>query len=394
MPIKFRCQHCKQFLGISHLKAGLLVDCPTCGRTIRVPDGEGNVDPLPEPKLNLQDSRLANALNELAALGRGDAAFEPESAVIVAEVEGETSKPPTAAVAPAPIAPPAPVPVRLDPPPPMPVRSIPLEVHDPHKPAAVATMNELAGLANQAAPRDPAAEQPFIEAMPHLNGSARPQSWMKRGVAISWVITIALVTFFFGFIVGRWDRTPNANNIAVSVPPKNIAPVNVAAHNNGAGHKNPAQPTLTGNAPAVRGRITYLTDAGESRPDRGARVLLLPEKREGSTKINVGGLRSADTDADVQIAAASLRALGGEVAVVDESGNFEIGALKPGTYRILTLSHFQPRDKRESIDASLKGILDNFFDRSEQLLGKCRYHFAELKYSGKQTEFYHSFERE
>ena len=399
MPIKFRCQHCKQFLGISHLKAGLLVDCPTCGRTIRVPDGEGNVDPLPEPKLNLQDSRLANALNELAALGRGDAAFEPESAVIVAEVEGETSKPPTAAVAPAPIAPPAPVPVRLDPPPPMPVRSIPLEVHDPHKPVAVATMNELAHLANQVAPRDPAAEQPFIEAIPPLNGSARPQSWMKRGVAISWVITIALVTFFFGFIVGRWDRTPNANNIAVSVPPKNVPPGNVAANaaanNNVAGRKDLPQPTKTGNAPAVRGRVTYQTDAGERRPDRGARVLLLPEKRDGSTKISVVGLRSADTDADVQIAATSLKALGGEVVVVDESGNYEVGTLKPGTYRILALSHFQPRDKRESIDASLKGILDNFFDRSEQLLGKCRYRLDELKYSGKKTELWdHSFERE
>ena len=73
----------------------------------------------------------------------------------------------------------------------------------------------------------------------------------------------------------------------------------------------------------------------------------------------------------------------------------QIGVLKAGTYRILALSHFQPRDKRDTIDGSLKGILDNFFDRSEQLLGKCRYHLGELKYSGKETELWdHSFERE
>jgi len=81
--------------------------------------------------------------------------------------------------------------------------------------------------------------------------------------------------------------------------------------------------------------------------------------------------------------------------VVDESGNFEVTSLKPGTYRVLALSHFQPRDERESLDAALKAILDNFFDRSEQLLGKCGYHLGELKVTGKQTELWdYSFERE
>ncbi len=393
MPIKFRCQHCRQFLGISHLKAGLLVDCPTCGRTIRVPDPEGYVEPLPEPKLNLQDSRLANALNELAALGRGEVAFEPESAVAVAEAESETPKPPTASSAPiapsAPVA--APAPIRVEPQ--QPVRSIPLVVHDPQKPTPVASMQELAALANQSAPRDPAADQPFLEPLPHVNGSPTSRSWSHRGIAISWVVTIALVTFFLGFIAGRWDRTPSDSNVAANVVPKNAPPANVGANNGVAIRKD--FPPASGNSPAVRGRVTYQTDAGERRPDRGARVLLLPEKREGSTKLSVVGLRSADTDADVQIAATSLKAVGGEVAVVDESGNFEIGALKAGTYRILALSHFQPRDKRDTIDGSLKGILDNFFDRSEQLLGKCRYHLGELKYSGKETELWdHSFERE
>lgn len=408
MPIKFRCQHCRQFLGISHLKAGLLVDCPTCGRTIRVPDPEGNVEPLPEPKLNLQDSRLANALNELAALGRGDT-FEPESAVAVAEAENETPKPPTAATAPAPLAPPvpvaapapAPVPIRVEPPPLIPT---PVEAHDPHKLTPAATMQELAALANQSTPRDPAVDQPFIEPRPHINGNAISRSWVRNGVAISWVITIAMVTFFLGFIIGRWDRTPSSNNVANNVP-NNTPPANVGMENgaNNGGSNTPNngtvarkdQPTSFGNTPAVRGRVTYQTNAGERRPDRGARVLLLPEKREGSTKLSVVGLRSADTDADVQIAATSLKAVGGDVAVVDDSGNFEIGGLKPGTYRILALSHFQPRDKRETLDGSLKGILDNFFERSEQLLGKCRYHVGQLKYSGKETELWdHSFERE
>lgn len=385
MPIKFRCQHCKQFLGISHIKAGLLVDCPTCGRTIRVPDPEGYVEPLPEPKLNLLDSRLKIALEELANMGLSDAEFEPESAVAVAEGEGTTPKTPTATAAP----PPAPVPIRLEPP--LPAMSIPLEVHDPYKPSPIATMQELAALANRPLARDPAAEQPSIEASPFANGNrygaALPTG--RRSIALSWVVSIAMVTFGLGFVAGRWDRSPKAFNPPANAPLKNV-PV---ANGNPKVVKEPSVSNT--NEPAVRGRITFKNAAGERRADRGARVLLLPEKRDGSTKLSVVGFRSADAEADVQVASAGLKALGGDVAIVDESGNFEIASLKSGTYRVLALSHFQPRDMRESLDASLKGILENFFDRPEQLLGKCGYHFGEIKLTGQETELWdHSFERD
>ena len=72
MPIKFRCNYCRQFLGISRAQAGGIVDCPTCGRSIRVPQLDGSLQPLPEPELNLQDAQLARALEELARLGSSD----------------------------------------------------------------------------------------------------------------------------------------------------------------------------------------------------------------------------------------------------------------------------------------------------------------------------------
>ncbi|NQV27089.1 MAG: hypothetical protein HQ518_22300, partial [Rhodopirellula sp.] len=68
MPIKFRCQHCRQFLGISRAKAGEIFDCPTCGWTLRVPDLDGTIRPLPGPGLDLEDSKLAQALDELASI--------------------------------------------------------------------------------------------------------------------------------------------------------------------------------------------------------------------------------------------------------------------------------------------------------------------------------------
>lgn len=380
MPIKFRCEHCRQFLGISHTKSGSLVDCPTCGRTIRVPDPEGNVQPMPDLKLNLKDSKLATALEELAMLGENGKAIEPESAVAVAEGDGDTPKPPTAP----PVVPSAPVPIRVEPV--VVAKPIPIAIHDPHKPAAVATMQELAALASQPITRDPIAEQPVVDfEMPLAQRDTGTMTSKRSGT--SWIVIASLLGFIAGFVVGRWDRSSVSSS-------KDFAGAD--------GQPQAAKLLVPGNSVAsgkqaagVRGRITFQTDSGDRRPDRGARVLLLPEKRAGTTKLAVTGFRSADADADGQVAAAGLRALGGDVAIVDDAGNFESVALKPGTYRILALSHFQPRDDRAAIEPSVKALLESYFDKPEQLLGKCRYQLAELKVSGQDVALWdHLFERE
>src|SRR5438128_461341 len=45
MPIRFRCQHCNQLLGISRRKAGNRVECPSCHASLLVP----SVSSEPEP---------------------------------------------------------------------------------------------------------------------------------------------------------------------------------------------------------------------------------------------------------------------------------------------------------------------------------------------------------
>lgn len=376
MPIKFRCEHCRQFLGISHTKSGSLVDCPTCGRTIRVPDPEGFVQPMPELKLNLKDSKLATALEELAMFGQDAAAIESESAVAVPEGEGYAPK--------LPVAPPAPVPIRVEPV--AVAKPIPIEIHDTQKPAPVASMQELAALASLPPPRDSIAEQPVVDVEMTLGQRDVVRESLKRS-GISWIVIASLLGFIAGFAVGRWDRS------SVTVP-KEVAGADgkplVAKSNSAADAASAGKQSV-----AVRGRITYQTDSGERRFDRGARVLLLPEKRAGTTKLAVTGFRSADADADGQVAAASLRALGGDIAIVDDTGNFESAALKPGAYRILALSHFQPREDRAAIEPSVKALLESYFDKPEQLLGKCRYQLAELKVSGQAPAIWdHLFERE
>lgn len=362
----------------------MLVDCPTCGRTIRVPDPEGKVQPLPELKLNFKDSKLATALEELASLGRDDAALaEPEIVVEIGDNQQLPKSPSEAAALPI-APPPAPVPIRVEPV--QAPKPIPIEVHDSRKPAPVASMHELSALASLAATRDPATEQPVVDVEMPLGRQSAGHIPFKRA-GHSRIVIAVLIGFIVGFGVGRWDRTAVKN----SAGPEGKPLVG----------KNAAFDPAVGNSKnvAVRGRITYQNEAGERRPDRGSRVLLLPEKRIGTTKLAVTGFRATDTDTatdtDSKLAAVSLQALGGDVATVDDTGNFESAALPPGTYRILALSHFQSRNDRTPIEPEVKGLLDSYFDKPDQLLGKCRYKIDEVKVSGNEpAPWDFSFDRE
>jgi hypothetical protein len=50
MPIRFRCESCKQLLGIARRKAGTLVNCPTCRRALLVPMEDQEPAPAPAPQ--------------------------------------------------------------------------------------------------------------------------------------------------------------------------------------------------------------------------------------------------------------------------------------------------------------------------------------------------------
>lgn len=47
MPIRFRCRHCSQLMGIARRKAGTMVSCPTCRAQVLVPQEDEEVHPPP-----------------------------------------------------------------------------------------------------------------------------------------------------------------------------------------------------------------------------------------------------------------------------------------------------------------------------------------------------------
>ncbi len=67
MPIQFRCRYCRQFLGISRSRAGSQVDCPACGRSLRVPLKNGSPTEASPHAVITSDPRLIQALEVLAA---------------------------------------------------------------------------------------------------------------------------------------------------------------------------------------------------------------------------------------------------------------------------------------------------------------------------------------
>ncbi len=51
MPIRFRCQHCHQFMGIARRKSGTEVQCPTCRHNVLVPrENEVAAEAAPRPR--------------------------------------------------------------------------------------------------------------------------------------------------------------------------------------------------------------------------------------------------------------------------------------------------------------------------------------------------------
>lgn len=367
MPIKFRCNYCRQFLGISRAQAGGIVDCPTCGRSIRVPLLDGTLQPLPEPELNMQDAHLARALDELARLAH---ASDPAPIVDLIEqgdddVENEIPQPI-----------PEPIPIEV------PIPPTPVSIQSPYQedatlppasgdsPASIAAVlaHEQSVLAELASLPPPIAMgETVAPSRLRLDASGRRSSPYVPQASV----LLGLV-FLAGMLFERFVKVLEAirPSITSTTATTSAEPAEV-----------PKQ---------VTGRITFKSADGSSQPDRGARLIAFPLKREGEAKLSVVGFRPADGEADAKLAAAALQALGGAVSTADEAGQYRLDAAA-GTYQLLVLSHFQSRPDKESIDPALIKLLSAYFDKPDDLLGRLKFEFGPLKVKGTGDVWDHSF---
>ena len=405
MPIKFRCDYCRQLMGIAHNKAGSLIDCPSCGRRLRVPNLDGSVAPQPSPKVDHADDGLRRALDELALIGLTDdepeskpqtsGAVLPEPSELIAKsplpppggrpeasplapATARAGGPAAATVVTPPVKPtvqlvnslalePLPQQVVMEPPPRSPtagasppVQSVSLAGSSPEE--------ILAELANQAAPQRPAA-------------IAAPGPVVIRGYSLSLVLLVAVLSFAAGIAAG-WGlgRVYVVQRIAdVKADTAVTTPVEAPVAK-----------------PLVRGHITYRNAQGQLEPDAGANVLILPVKPENPLKkLPALGLRPNDDHAAHELASKSLSGQGGRLAIVDDEGSFQLELPAAGDYRLLVLSHFQGHPQDADTDTTSKQILEELeklFERPEQLIGKLAFKMAEIKHKGTVTVIWdHTF---
>ncbi|MEI8381909.1 MAG: hypothetical protein WCJ09_17400 [Planctomycetota bacterium] len=357
MPIKFRCNYCRQFLGISRAQAGGIVDCPTCGRSIRVPHLDGTLQPLPEPELNLQDAHLARALEELARLGSSDPQPVARTGKSDEEFEEEIENELPQLI-------PEPIPIEV------PIPPTPIAIHPPMNDDEIAEppttpsdrqdakrheQNLLAELASLA----PVDEQIPAETPQKPNPERRPipvRSSMPR-VALMFGITFVAGMLFERF-VKLLEFKPAVSQGAPSTTPEPVA-----------------------KSSQLTGRITYKSADGSSQPDRGARIIAFPQQKIGEVRLSVVGFRPADGEADAKFATAAIQALGGAMTTADDSGQYRLD-IPAGTYQLLILSHFQSRNEQAAVDPVLQKLLATYFEKPDDLLGRIKYEFGPLKVKG------------
>lgn len=361
MPIKFRCEKCRQFLGISRSLAGQVVDCPTCGRATRVPNLDGSRKPIPQkPKLDRADSSLLNALDQLAELSKPPAAEQSNgSANKVPDGPGAKA---TVASDPGPAEPLQPVAV-VDPPPgPGPDDSgrHPVPLKDPTEPLDSAAV--LQSLADSAGPMDP---------IPVADGP-------NRLVQAAVVLGVAVVCAIGGFFAGRSGKpAPQPVDEPVTGP--------VVAE------KGPAKPVA-----GFAGRITYRQAGTECLPDTGARVIAWPEGVAPDAPWKMDGFRSGDAKSLVNTASKQLTQLGGAMAVVGKDGTFELPLPSGGEFNIFVVSRFGGKAQdAEPPSASDLARLRMCFAEPQRLIGKTQFALVKVTYRGKGQQILdHVFEVE
>ncbi|MBX3441276.1 MAG: hypothetical protein KF774_02630 [Planctomyces sp.] len=139
-------------------------------------------------------------------------------------------------------------------------------------------------------------------------------------------------------------------------------------------------------AVSLSGRISYIARDGVTRADSGARILILPEKRQGTALLSIEGFRNGAQAADLQLAQESLRLLGGAYAIADDGGRYQATLNSGGVYDVLIVSRHQSRDGRPALPAEVDRILGSYFDRPRLLIGQTQFHFSRLRYHGHEPE--------
>lgn len=390
MAIKFRCLHCQQLLGISTTKAGTIVDCPACGRSVNVPT-EGGVAKRTELKQpSSKDSGLLNALQELSALG-GQTTREVEPPPLSRAVPRERKSPALRTPSTQPDS--GPIPDRDT------MRIVPLaNTHANPDPGTQqkGVLPDLAGMAplKNSAPQilpeplktdeidpngaddAPASTSTTMRGPHDLNSALREladvpaaaqsspirsqqailQSASKRSAFLP--LMFALPAFAIGLLLGTFWKS-NGPQITTE---SNTKP----------GDAIPAAMALVPEVGdrQITGIVSYVDDSGSAIADAGAVVLLLPTENTTRLRLDARPLREPADSKARQAIEAALRTLGGSVYQTDSTGHWVANVPANIAFNVIIISRHRSRTDSQPIPANALESLSSWFDSPLHIVGR------------------------
>ena len=390
MAIKFRCPHCQQLLGISTTKAGTIVDCPACGRSVNVPT-EGGVAKRTEPKQpSHKDAGLLNALQELSALGGqtnkdvglprvlkavprerkspvlrtpssqpnsnastdrdtmrivplANASANPDGGTQQKDVQSET-----AVTADFENAEPLILDERLETGGRSPNQTDDSQVSTttsrarPHD--LDSALQELANVPETAQSTAMRSEQVILE------------STSKRSAFLP--LMFALPAFAIGLLLGTFwksdspKKTPEATTNGGDAIPATTAPAPKVGERQ------------------INGIVRYVDDSGSTIADVGAVVLLLPTQNTTRLRLDARPLREATDSKARQAVEAALKTLGGTVYQTDSTGQWTANESANTAFSVIVISRHRSRTESQPVPAEVLESLSLWFDSPLHIVGR------------------------
>ncbi|MBC7965986.1 MAG: hypothetical protein H7Z17_08685 [Fuerstia sp.] len=362
MAIKFRCPHCRQLLGISTTKAGTLVDCPACGRSVLVPNDGSVTTKTAQTSKTGDHPGLLSALQELSALGSPD--DDESGPPAISKAVPRARRLPVARV-------PAgdsdsSVTSDRDA-----MRIIPLTSATEDKTARISATAVLAELAELPTVDDSAPQivpdelesdltsalQELAEAAPGVE--PHPTAALPSATGRFSLLSLMLVlpAFAAGLFLGTFWQSSDHPDAAKANPKFDVAPAVVV-------------PPPAAGERQLKGIVRYVDDSGNSAADAGAVVLLLPTENTTTLRFDARALReSADSKARQAIEAA-LRILGGSVHQADDSGTWNANVPSDVALSMIVVSRHRSRTDSQPVPAEILESLSRWFDSPMHIAGR------------------------
>ena len=378
MPIQFLCRYCRQLLGISRSRAGSAVDCPACGRSLRVPHEHGN-SPEPAADLPAADPTLLNALEILAASSSSAPTLSapvstpaaipaPQLTARAARRPGTTSSPES----PSAIAQPTALELLAQ----LPVSPVPVDAEQSLQPLILANPESDSDaqptpdqLSPSSAKIPSAAVDPSLSALAEIALPANPSTHVgnqPRGSAPGRRLTSILGSLLLActaFAAGYAFQSP-------TFPPENTSDQSPATRPENSTTPSPSPAAKQSPRPALTGKIYFRDPSGESRPDAGALLILVPRINSSTLKLDPRPLREAPDSTAHKALAAALAVLQVSFTTADASGNYSLPTPDEPSLQLIAISKHQLRNPDIPLSDSVRNTIEAWFDSAPHLTGK------------------------